>query len=72
MNSINQDWTRRKFIATVTGAGTPMALNPFTSWANNELDPKIKSVVAKAIGIDTHNHIDVPFNPEIFKVKNMT
>ncbi len=67
MNSINRDWTRRKFIASVTGAGTAMMLNPLASWAKNEPDPKIKSLVGKVIGIDTHNHIDVPFNPEVFK-----
>jgi membrane dipeptidase len=51
----------------VTGAGAVMVFNPLTSWANNELDPKVKSLVAKTIGIDTHSHMDVPFNTEDFR-----
>lgn len=43
--------------------------NPFTSWAIYEPDPKVKSLVAKTIGIDTHNHMDVPFNSEEFKAQ---
>jgi len=67
MNNINKDWTRRKFITSVTGAGTALMFNPFTSWAMYEPDPKVKSIVSKTIGIDTHNHMDVPFNSEEFK-----
>lgn len=67
MNTVNQDWTRRKFITTVTGAGVAIVFNPFTSWANDEPDSKIKSIIEKTIGIDTHNHMDVPFNSEEFK-----
>ena len=67
MTNTNRDWTRRKFITTVTGAGTALMLNSFTSWANYEAGPNVKSIVAKIIGIDTHNHMDVPFNSEEFK-----
>ncbi len=31
-------------------------------WAE-ELDPRVDSIVAKTIGIDTHNHIDLPMTP---------
>lgn len=67
MNTINQNWTRRKFITTVTGAGVALMINPRTSWANFEPDEKVKRIVAKTIGIDAHNHMDVPFNAEEFK-----
>jgi len=60
MKNFQNDWSRRKFIACVTGAGTAILVNPFSSWAANEIDPKIASIVAKTMGIDTHNHIDVP------------
>ncbi len=67
MNSNNLHWTRRKFIATAASGGAAMVFNPFTSWAVFETDPKVKSIVAKTIGIDTHNHVDVPFNAIEFK-----
>ena len=43
---------------------------PLTSWATDEPDPNVKRILAKTIGIDTHNHMDVPFNPEAFKPQN--
>jgi membrane dipeptidase len=52
-------WSRRKFIGTVAGAGTMIIRNP-VSWINDEPDPRVAAIVAKTIGIDTHNHIDVP------------
>ena len=54
-------WSRRELLATLTGAGAAMVLNPLLAWAVDELDPRVASIVAKTIGIDTHNHIDVPF-----------
>jgi membrane dipeptidase len=60
MNNYQKDWTRRQFLATVTGTGAAMYLNPFTSWATSEIDPRITAIVAKTIAIDTHNHVDVP------------
>jgi membrane dipeptidase len=35
-------------------------LNPLTGWAVGEVDPRVAAIVAATIGIDTHNHIDVP------------
>jgi membrane dipeptidase len=61
MGKSQQGWSRRKFITTVTGAGAVIMLNPFSSWGADELDPRVAGIVAKTIGVDTHNHIDVPF-----------
>lgn len=43
-----------------------MVLNPVLAWALDDvdpdrLDPRVAAIVAKTMGIDTHNHIDVPF-----------
>ena len=35
-------------------------LHPRLSWAADATDPRVADIVAKTIGIDTHNHIDVP------------
>lgn len=35
-------------------------LNPMLSWTVDKVDPRVAAIVAKTIGIDTHNHIDVP------------
>ena len=69
MNSKPHDWARRKFITTMAGAGAALMLKPFTSRAGIEQDEKVKGIVSKTIGIDTHNHMDVPFNREEFKVE---
>lgn len=37
-----------------------MMLNPLAAWAIGEVDPRVGAIVANTIGIDTHNHIDVP------------
>jgi membrane dipeptidase len=63
----NNDWTRQKFLITATGAGALLLFKPFTSLAAFEPDDRVKRIVAKTIGIDTHNHVDVPFNLEQFK-----
>lgn len=36
--------------------------NPLSSWVGDEVDPRVATIVAKTIGIDTHNHIDVPLD----------
>ncbi|MXV50075.1 peptidase M19 [Pedobacter sp. HMF7647] len=66
-NDKMKDWTRRKFITTVTSAGTMFLFSPFVSLAAAGQDDKVKKIAAKAIGIDTHNHMDVPFSLEQFK-----
>lgn len=67
MNHRNESWSRKKFITTITGAGAALVLNPFTSWTDNDIDAKVKRIVAKSIGIDTHNHMDMPFSKTDFE-----
>lgn len=62
MKTIQQEYSRRKFINTLTGAGAAIALQPLLGWSIDEIDPKVAAIVAKTMGIDTHNHIDVPLN----------
>jgi membrane dipeptidase len=60
MNNFKTEWSRRKFITTVTGTGAAVLFNPFSTFATTAIDPRVTSIIAKAICIDTHNHIDVP------------
>jgi membrane dipeptidase len=59
-----QAGSRRQFLSTVVAAGAAAAMRPRLSWAegiiSDSLDPRVSGIVAKTIGIDTHNHIDVP------------
>lgn len=59
-------WSRRKFLtaASIAAAGTAFTINPLFAWANDELDPRVANLVTGTIGIDAHNHIDVPLNTE--------
>jgi membrane dipeptidase len=41
-------------------AGAAILLRPRLSWAADITDARVAGIVAKTIGIDTHNHIDVP------------
>ena len=53
--------SRRQFLSTVAmTAGAAMLLRPRLGWAADMTDPRVDDIVAKTIGIDTHNHIDVP------------
>ncbi|RKR11841.1 microsomal dipeptidase-like Zn-dependent dipeptidase [Flavobacterium sp. 90] len=58
--SSNQEWNRRSFLTAMSGAGAAIMLSPFLSWAAIDRDPRIAEIVARTLGIDTHNHIDVP------------
>lgn len=64
MKKTESKWSRRQFITTLSGAGTAVLLTPQLSWAIGQLDPNVAAIVSKiiGIGIDTHNHIDVPLN----------
>ena len=62
MKKFQQKWSRRKFINGLTGAGAAITLSPLLSFVVNEDDPRIDAIVAKTIGTDTHNHIDVPLS----------
>jgi membrane dipeptidase len=55
-------WSRRDFLAAaaMAGAGKAILSNPLMAWAVNDIDPRVAKIVAESMGIDTHNHIDVP------------
>lgn len=55
-------WSRREFLATAAGAGAAAMLSPLASWVIDDTDPRVAGIVAASIGVDTHNHIDVPLN----------
>ena len=53
--------SRRQFLSTVAmTAGAAILLRPRSGWAADMTDPRVADIVARTIGIDTHNHIDVP------------
>jgi membrane dipeptidase len=53
--------SRRQFLSTIAmTAGAAILLRPRLSWAADITDARVAGIVAKTIGIDTHNHIDVP------------
>lgn len=63
MSNIHQEkLSRKKFIAAITGVGASFMLSPLHSWAVTDYDPGVADIVKKTIGIDTHNHIDVPLD----------
>jgi membrane dipeptidase len=64
MEILQNEWSRRKFMTTLTGASAATLMSPFLAWATTEIDPKVAAIVAKTIGIDTHNHVDVPLNTD--------
>jgi len=39
-----------------------LALQPFSYWTNQDIDPRVAAIVKNTIGVDAHNHIDVPIN----------
>ena len=41
-------------------AGAGVMLRSHTAWAEDGVDPRVSRIVASTIGIDTHNHVDVP------------
>lgn len=57
-------WSRRGFITALAGTGAAVMLNPLVTWAIDEVDPRVAAIVAATIGIDTHNHIDVPLTAD--------
>ena len=56
--------SRRGFLTASAAAGGAILLGP--AWLNaagsaaDTVDPRVADIVAQTIGIDTHNHIDVP------------
>jgi membrane dipeptidase len=53
--------SRRQFLSTAgMAAGAAILLRPEPGCAADALDPRVDRIVAETIGIDTHNHVDVP------------
>jgi membrane dipeptidase len=53
-------YSRRQFLSTVTMTSAAAVVFRRTASAADGIDPRVADIVAKTIGIDTHNHIDVP------------
>jgi membrane dipeptidase len=53
-------WSRRDFLTAIAGTGAVVALSPPMGWAISDPDLRVVAIVAKTIGVDAHNHIDVP------------
>lgn len=61
---MGQSSSRRHFVKTIGKTGAFFILAPGISWPLRHLqpDPKVAGIVERTIGIDTHNHIDVPLD----------
>lgn len=55
--------SRRKFIASLIGTGVLMN-SKLSFGSQNQMDEKVAKIVAKAMAIDTHNHVDVRIYPD--------
>jgi membrane dipeptidase len=63
MKNSNQNWSRRKFIHSLASTSSLLILQPLlSSWITENTDPRVAKLVAHTMGIDTHNHIDVPLD----------
>ena len=63
MRKFRVNSSRREFLYTATmAAGAGLMVHARPSWASNTIDASMTDIVAKTIGIDTHNHIDVPLS----------
>ncbi len=70
MKQFKGQWSMRSFISAISGTGAMIILNPLWSIADDKEDPGVAAIVAQTIGIDTHNHMDVPFKAEDFNAQN--
>lgn len=52
--------SRRHFLTAVAVTAGASVLRPRAGWSADATDPRIADIVSTTIGIDTHNHIDVP------------
>ena len=58
--------SRRQFLSRAAMAtGAAVMLHPPLSWAGDVTDRRVADIVAMTIGIDTHNHIDVPLTAAV-------
>jgi membrane dipeptidase len=54
-------YSRRQFLSSAAmTTGAAVVLRPSLGWAADATDPRVADIAARTIGIDTHNHIDVP------------
>jgi membrane dipeptidase len=61
MKEFQTSYSRRRFLSAITmTAGAGMILRSPSAWAADGADAHVSKIVAATIGIDTHNHIDVP------------
>jgi membrane dipeptidase len=59
--TFNANRSRRQFLSTIAmTAGAAVLLPPRLGRAADPIDSHVADIVARTIGIDTHNHIDVP------------
>lgn len=58
--------SRRKFIAQTSAFGALLMTQPFRVWSQFDQDSRVQAIISKSLGIDTHNHVDVPFDKSIF------
>ncbi len=57
--------SRRRFLSTAAMTATGgIMLRPARGLAAYVIDPRVVDIVATTIGIDTHNHIDVPLSAD--------
>ena len=55
--------SRRQFLWDVaTAAGGAMLLRPLLGAAADRMDARVAEIVKKTMGVDTHNHVDVPLS----------
>ena len=53
--------SRRQFLTAIAMTQVlRLMLRPRLGWAADMTDPRVADIVATTIGIDTHNHVDVP------------
>ncbi|MGC4014704.1 MAG: membrane dipeptidase [Luteolibacter sp.] len=64
MNTSQHLWSRRNFVFAATGIGAGAMMTPGWSLAAEEVDSRVAAIVSRTMGIDTHNHIDVPLKAE--------
>ena len=54
-------YSRRQFLTTIAMTmGAAVTTRSYGTTATETMDPHVAEIAAKTIGIDTHNHIDVP------------
>jgi membrane dipeptidase len=56
--------SRREFLGASVGMGAAMVFPKPGGQATDEFNPRVAKLVASTIGVDTHNHIDVPLTAD--------